>query len=33
MTPAAVLEGALLAGVVDRMTRPDYPAFEAQLRS
>jgi hypothetical protein len=29
----AVLEGALLAGVVDRMTRPDYPAFEAQLRS
>jgi hypothetical protein len=33
MTPAAVLEGALLAGVVDRITRPDYPAFEAQLRS
>ena len=32
MTPAA-LEGALLAGVVDRLTRPDYPAFEAQLRS
>jgi hypothetical protein len=29
----AVLEGALLAGVVERMTRPDYPAFEAQLRS
>jgi hypothetical protein len=29
----AVLEGALLAGVLDRMTRPDYPAFEAQLRS
>jgi hypothetical protein len=29
----AVLEGALLAGVVDRMTRPDYGAFEAQLRS
>jgi hypothetical protein len=28
-----VLEGALLAGVVDRMTRPDYRAFEAQLRS
>ena len=28
-----VLEGALLAGVVDRMTRTDYPAFEAQLRS
>ncbi len=28
-----VLEGALLAGVVDRLTRPDYPAFEAQLRS
>jgi hypothetical protein len=33
MTAPAVLEGALLAGVVDRMTRPDYPAFEAQLRS
>jgi hypothetical protein len=32
MTPA-VLEGPLLAGVVDRLTRPDYPAFEAQLRS
>jgi replication initiator protein RepSA len=29
----AVLEGALLAGVVERMTRPDFPAFEAQLRS
>jgi replication initiator protein RepSA len=29
----AVLEGALLAGVIDRMTRPDYPGFEAQLRS
>jgi hypothetical protein len=29
----AVLEGALLAGVIDRMARPDYPAFEAQLRS
>jgi hypothetical protein len=28
-----LLEGALLAGVVDRMTRADYPAFEAQLRS
>src|SRR5919107_2480220 len=28
-----VLEGALLAGVVERMTRADYPAFEAQLRS
>jgi hypothetical protein len=28
-----VLEGALLAGVVDRLTSPDYPAFEAQLRS
>ncbi|MGH2943889.1 MAG: replication initiator [Solirubrobacteraceae bacterium] len=27
------LEGALLAGVLDRMVRPDYPAFEAQLRS
>jgi hypothetical protein len=33
MTSGAVLEGALLAGVVQRMTRPDYPAFEAQLRS
>jgi hypothetical protein len=33
MTPGALLEDALLAGVVDRMTRPDYPAFEAQLRS
>jgi len=33
MTPGVVLEGALLAGVVDRLTRPDYPAFEAQLRS
>jgi hypothetical protein len=29
----AVLEDTLLAGVIDRMTRPDYPAFEAQLRS
>ena len=29
----ALLEGALLAGVVERMTRADYPAFEAQLRS
>jgi hypothetical protein len=29
----AVLEDALLAGVIDRMTRPDYAAFEAQLRS
>jgi hypothetical protein len=27
------LSGALLAGVVDRLTRPDYRAFEAQLRS
>jgi hypothetical protein len=27
------LQGALLAGVLDRMTRPDYRAFEAQLRS
>ena len=25
--------GALLEGVVDRLTRPDYRAFEAQLRS
>src|SRR5687767_8684265 len=32
-TPALVLEGALLAGVVDRLTSRDYPAFEAQLRS
>jgi hypothetical protein len=29
----AMLEDALLAGVIDRMTRADYPAFEAQLRS
>jgi hypothetical protein len=28
-----VLQGGLLASVVDRMIRPDYPAFEAQLRS
>jgi len=28
-----VLEGALLDGVVQRLIRPDYPAFEAQLRS
>jgi hypothetical protein len=28
-----VLEGALLAGVIDRLTRADYPGFEAQLRS
>jgi hypothetical protein len=27
------LAGALLEGVVDRLTRPDYRAFEAQLRS
>ena len=33
MTAPAVLEDALLAGVVDRLIRPDYPAFEAQLRS
>jgi hypothetical protein len=33
MTPGTLLEDALLAGVIDRMTRPDYPAFEAQLRS
>jgi hypothetical protein len=26
-------EGELLAGVLGRMGRPDYPAFEAQLRS
>src|ERR671920_1783274 len=31
MTP--VLEGALLEGVVDRVARADYRAFEAQLRS
>jgi len=30
---AAVLEGALLDGVIERLTRPDYRAFEAQLRS
>ena len=29
----AVLEGALLDGVIERITRPDYRAFEAQLRS
>ena len=29
----AVLEGALLDGVIERLTRPDYRAFEAQLRS
>jgi hypothetical protein len=28
-----MLEGALLEGVLDRLTRPDYGAFEAQLRS
>jgi len=28
-----VLEGGLLEGVIARLTRPDYPAFEAQLRS
>jgi hypothetical protein len=33
MTGPVVLEGALLAGVVDRLTSPDYAAFEAQLRS
>jgi hypothetical protein len=27
------LSGGLLEGVVDRLTRPDYRAFEAQLRS
>jgi hypothetical protein len=27
------LSGALMEGVVDRLTRPDYRAFEAQLRS
>jgi hypothetical protein len=32
MTRAA-LEGALLDGVLERLTRPDYRAFEAQLRS
>jgi hypothetical protein len=30
---SAVLEGALLDGVLQRLTRPDYRAFEAQLRS
>jgi hypothetical protein len=29
----AVLEGALLDGVIERIIRPDYRAFEAQLRS
>jgi len=33
MTPLAVMDDPLLAGVVDRMIRRDYPAFEAQLRS
>jgi hypothetical protein len=33
MTAPVVLDDALLAGVVDRLIRPDYPAFEAQLRS
>src|SRR3954454_7535480 len=38
MAPAVMLEDALLdtpllAGVIERMTRRDYPAFEAQLRS
>jgi replication initiator protein RepSA len=33
MTAPVVMDDALLAGVVDRMIRPDYPAFEAQLRS
>jgi replication initiator protein RepSA len=33
MTAPAVMDDALLAGVVDRLIRPDYPAFEAQLRS
>jgi hypothetical protein len=28
-----MLEGALLDGVLERITRPDYRAFEAQLRS
>ena len=27
------LSGALMEGVVDRLTRPDYRAFDAQLRS
>jgi hypothetical protein len=30
---SAVLAGALLDGVIERITRPDYAAFEAQLRS
>jgi hypothetical protein len=29
----SVLQGALLDGVLARVTRPDYRAFEAQLRS
>ena len=28
-----MVSGALLQGVLDRITRPDYRAFEAQLRS
>jgi len=33
MTTPAVLDDPLTRAVVDRLTRPDYPAFEAQLRS
>jgi len=32
MTPSVVLD-AVTQGVVDRLIRPDYPRFEAQLRS
>jgi len=33
MTTAAVSDDPLTQAVVDRLTRPDYPKFEAQLRS
>ena len=33
MTTPAVLDDPLTRAVVDRLIRPDYPAFEAQLRS
>jgi len=33
MTAPAVLDDPLTQAVVERLTRPDYPAFEAQLRS
>jgi len=33
MTTAVILDDPLTQAVVDRLTRPDYPKFEAQLRS